>query len=197
MYSDITDIVMIRYNEWLNDSCVDLSLRSLKQEGLSVTVVSSTILGCQGRNEVPPTTSETNNILEELRTAQFMQTDGLTVLPVNIQNQHWVVLLVDWCQEKIVTFDPLQQRGGYGVLSRVVKDYIKKLILPEKFVESRYESLKQQDAVNCGIFVILFVENYAKNRLEALEGIITNKETLEDTRFKFFKRLMRERSIVQ
>jgi hypothetical protein len=54
---------MIRYNEWLNDSCVDLSLRLLKQEGLSVTVVASTILvvpeadvgriildGCQKKN---------------------------------------------------------------------------------------------------------------------------------------------------
>jgi hypothetical protein len=187
---------MIRYNEWLNDSCVDLSLRSLKQEGLSVTVVTSTILGSQKRTDDPPTTSQLNIILEQLRCAEFIQTEGITVLPVNTGNQHWMILLVDWCEEKIVTFDPLQQRSGYGLLSRVVKDYIKKLILPQKFVESRFEEIKQQDAVNCGMFIILFVESYAKNRIKELKGSINNKKTLEETRFKFFKRLMQERSFV-
>jgi hypothetical protein len=100
--------------------------------------------------------------------------------------------LVDWMNKKLILYDPLQHRSNYVVLSRVVKEYVKKILLPDLYEEHHEIRFRQRDGVNCGMYIVLYAENYVKDTLKEYEKVIKIQSNIERARFQLFKRIMND-----
>ncbi len=119
-----------------------------------------------------------------------LRSSGYTVIPIN-PGMHWVVVLIDWNDNKIVKFDPLQKREHYAAMSTFEKNYLARIMKSpykdqpqfaefEKIEDDRW---KQHDGCNCGVFVLTYIESY-------INGDFKNQISIEDLnklRYRYFK----------
>lgn len=74
------------------------------------------------------------------------------ILPVNFDNDHWCLLLVDKARNIVNMFDPLQEHSNYSKLQYVCDRYLA-IVLREEFSVQRMTALRQFDGHNCGLLV--------------------------------------------
>ena len=165
---------------------INLAIEACKS--VKAVVVNSTVLGTRQLSERPPLESVRRVVLKRLK--ENFYCEELTIIPVNILNRHWTLIIVDWKSKCVVKFDPTHSRMFLRVLSHVVKEYISKLVpdqwsLWEEKEDTRY---KQVDGFNCGVFVIWFVQSY----LQGITRHDTSRRALEVGRFEEFVKIFRK-----
>jgi hypothetical protein len=180
----LPELLDFRDREWLNDVCIMCGLLDIKRKNLAVKVqvMRPTILGSMTPGHCPKNMTD---IIQALEKEHFKCENGVTILPVNIANNHWVCILVDWRDKVIWKFDPYHRVETYTFLAQIIKKLIYPM-LPHRFMEAKSKgNLKQKDSVNCGMFVLLFVESYLTGKIPHV-----SKVALEKARFRYFKSIM-------
>lgn len=82
----------------------------------------------------------------------FDRTTGIVIIPYNINNNHWCLVIVNWDTRSIIQFDPLQKRSVYGDLSKLSRAFVAPLMHGEyakftQFTQEQETNLKQSTVV--------------------------------------------------
>ena len=95
---------------------------------------------------------------------------GLCVWPMNYKGMHWCVIILDFTNNKVVFFDPLQSRGVYGYMVGAYKEHIRPEIRSShpNMDEEHYRGFKQEDGYNCGIYILEFIGHYPQTHCPCL-----------------------------
>jgi hypothetical protein len=185
-----TEICSLRYMEYLNDVAIEMAIRRIAfVNRVELHVVPSTVLGERKHSEPPPLPAARSHLINILENYGFFQKkSGIVVLPVNINNNHWTCILVDLSLRKMVWFDSLHSRANERILTGISKDLVAPLLTDYPGFEKGHDTkYTQRDGHSCGIFVILFVQDYI-NRAEAISP--TSAGALEKARFRIFKDIL-------
>ncbi|KAF1774973.1 Ulp1 protease family, C-terminal catalytic domain [Phytophthora cactorum] len=114
----------------------------------------------------------------------------LVFMPMNINGNHWVCLVVDKALATIYSYDSFDKRANQNPQAEVADELIKKS-LPKAYQVVAVHSPIQKDGYNCGLFVCLYLwrrlckeagNDYSTNgllrrRWEMLRTMVTFGET--------------------
>ncbi|KAG3148885.1 hypothetical protein PC128_g23499 [Phytophthora cactorum] len=76
-------------------------------------------------------------------------------MPMNINGNHWVCLIVDKARATIYSYDSFDKRANQNPQAEVADELIKKS-LPKAYQIVAVHSPIQKDGYNCGLFVCLY-----------------------------------------
>ncbi|XP_077416577.1 uncharacterized protein LOC144048458 isoform X3 [Vanacampus margaritifer] len=79
------------------------------------------------------------------------------ICPVNIDNSHWIVVIVQTDEEKLLLIDPAGQEDCYK--NMIENNWRKFIGTPGWSCEKIYHAI-QKDRCNCGVLVLMFLEKY-------------------------------------
>jgi hypothetical protein len=205
----LSELFPFRFNYWLNDICVEMALRYIvdsckNKYAWKITVVPSTIIGVQKKNQHPPGPEAAGRVVGVLKKI-ITEQRGIVILPINVESAHWICLVINYMTKEFVQFDSLQDRLNYKIMSFIQKQYFSPLMRersdgkPSEFAlfnEIRDERYIQEDGYSCGIFVSMFAEAYLHGyALEEASPVKTQKSALEKKRMEYFTGILRHKDV--
>ena len=103
-----------------------------------------------------------------------MKNLDLILIPVNLNNRHWVLVAVELSRKRFSYFDPLYEGDKHGVLLKVKRgliDQIKTKSGSEELAkmnvrewhtrENPIGTLRQKDDSSCGVFILYMADYFA------------------------------------
>lgn len=115
-------LLAFRYECWLNDDCMKAGLALIIGDRTNVKIVDSTILRLDANDRLAK--------LQFIR-KMFDRNMGIIIIPYNINNNHWCLMIVNWDARSIIRFDPLQKLSVYGELSKLSRAFVAPLMSGE------------------------------------------------------------------
>lgn len=139
-----TSIATLEGQNWLNDEVLDAFIAT------SVKDTAYTFIP----------TYNTQIILSKLSHDASVLVAGLdafngVVVPLNIQNSHWVCLVFNFEQNSICFYDPMGSLPSQEILEAA--NTFRSLLLMESAPLLISEGCRQQDGYNCGVFVCHYI----------------------------------------
>jgi Ulp1 family protease len=164
-----------------------------------MTVIPSTIIGVQKKNQHPPGPEAASRVVGLMKSI-IKEQRGIVILPINVESAHWICLVINYMTKEFVQFDSLQDRLNYKIMSFIQKQYLSPLMRertdgkPSEFAlfkEIKDERYIQQDGYSCGIFVTMFAEAYLRGYSLESSPAKTSKAELEKKRLQYFTGILR------
>ena len=176
--------------QWLNDDLIDaygwlLNERDqlIRDRGMtaprchvySCFFISQLLQGGYTFEKVRKWTNASSLLAYGQHQKMILEEKDLLFFPINTNNQHWTVVVVDLCNQKLLYYDTLNRGGRGGRATQVLKSIGRYLddelvsrydmtyipaaqswphFYPE---ESRASGNRQRNACDCGVFVLAII----------------------------------------
>lgn len=117
------------------------------------------------------------------------------LLPLNLDNTHWVLFFADTVKNYVYYFDPLDSNNNEkadNVLQNFIFYFNKAFPKIKKhWVRKTVEYPLQKASYNCGIFVLHFIKEILNDNMLKMSAIYPNRlrKELQKDCLKFFKRV--------
>jgi hypothetical protein len=210
------DIERIKNGAWLTENIIDAFLLSIfpaikpyPSRRIVLSPIFLELLSKRGPLEVsewitqsPQFQMNPNPNLDRMFGVNVFTDFDVIVIPYNIENVHWITIIVNFEEKKMQVFDSIQRNSRYkcpfdGQLMRdfLVQEYerIYGEVDWEYFEQWNFEKIEllkpekitnyQKDDNNCGVWVIAFVNNYLRN---------LSKEGLSGKKMNSYRNLLAE-----
>ena len=184
-------------NGWLNDEIINLWVDIIIQNTYKVpSIMFLTSFAFQ--QYMITRFTNTNYITEnEITNKEFL------IAPLNVENQHWTIVIIYLFKNKIVVYDSLNNQNiSENVISWLqhTRTHITNVLATCKMIDSRVKfdenaiiSLspffpQQKDGCSCGVFVCKGIETFFENRQEIItwSDISESVRKYRDEMTKFF-----------
>lgn len=157
-----TDFATLKPGQWLNSTVIEYFLKSLEAEDSRLVAFSPffiTKLSSDGFNSV--------RRWLKMKKKDIMKIDKM-LIPINVNENHWVCAMVDFKNKKILYLDSLcntSNRSSFMYLERI-KDYVIKQSerkIGQDFELVHLPSQQQNNGFDCGIFILMNMLQLAKD----------------------------------
>jgi hypothetical protein len=205
---NLTDIERIQQGQWLTENIIDAFLLSIfpaskpyPSRRVPFSPIFLELLSKRGPLEVsewitqsPQFQTRSDRDENSLYGVNLFKDFDVCAIPYNVQNMHWITLIINFKEKKLQVFDSIPRNSRYrcpfdGQLMRdfLVQEYERiygdvdwqyfedwnfdkpELFKPEGIVHF------QKDGNNCGVWVIAFINNYLRELpMEGLSGKLMN-----------------------
>lgn len=166
-----TDFATLKPGQWLNSTVIEYYLKSLEAEDSRLVAFSPffiTKLSSDGFNSV--------RRWLKMKKKDILNIDKM-LIPINVNENHWVCAMVDFKNKKILYLDSLcntSNRSSFMYLERI-KDYVIKQSerkIGQDFELVHLPSQQQNNGFDCGIFILMNLLQLAKD----IPFILTQKD---------------------
>lgn len=94
---------------------------------------------------------------EKNPTFEIANKTAFTVLPCFINNNHWALIIVDYCAKRFVLIDPMDLEENINQLQELAKRLYSNNKPVTEYVFHRVDHTIQRDSWTCGYFIMIVI----------------------------------------
>jgi hypothetical protein len=153
---------LFREREWISDLCIEAALQVCRYETPREFVLIDSITT---QNVDSPYCSPMSQESFDRQILEGRKV-GLLVIFMNAGTNHWVVIILNFEENKRVLFDSLQERAYYRLMNNFCYKHIRPLIrdIYADLKETQYDDYEQKDKVSCGLYTTEFIDKYINKK---------------------------------
>ena len=171
----VKDLKTLRGSCWLNDEVVNSYGCLLSQLDDSILIHNSFFLTLLSQR----TSSGAINLpkidrIHKRKNVTSIFTKSKILIPVNINNAHWVCYCIDNQQHTITYYDSFPHSQFNPLLSEYLEEELKRAPIPgvEAYTEEVAKCPQQQNGVDCGAFMLMNMRNCVGKGVEVTQDVM-------------------------